>query len=484
MRYPSLLYRDPPAGRPLSLSVFEDLQITQLIRTDVLEAVLSPCGKDNILARNELFRAAEREPFLALLDRLDASLVRAEELYRIYTEAHHEGEKAVIFASLLSEAIAFAHLAAPDPGAGELYGRFSAFFREELNGSALKAAEEELKTLLPTLGSFVRCSFRVHDKEIVFRPKGEDSYLSALRTCARELSLDPPEEPLFLPRQLSPVILGKFAAAYPKEFGAFLAFEKKYASLFDPDLLSYRLPVEFYLTFTRLLERVRANRIPVTYPTLSEERVIRIGEAYDISLFAKNEYDIVPNDVLFTPDEPFFYLTGANGGGKTTYLRTVGISLVFLLLGIPLPCASAVVSVPDGIYTHFPRDERFEGTGRFVEENRRVERILNEMTGNSVVLLNETYSTTNEENAVEMTEKLADTLWEKRIFGLYITHQHSLKESAIPYLNVLIDADDSNRRTFKIARQRTTGGSFAEDILKKYALTKEALENRFGEGML
>ena len=61
MRYPSLLYRDPPAGKPLSLSVFEDLQITQLIRTDVLEAVLSPCGKDNILAARKAARVCAHQ---------------------------------------------------------------------------------------------------------------------------------------------------------------------------------------------------------------------------------------------------------------------------------------------------------------------------------------------------------------------------------------------------------------------------------------
>lgn len=103
------------------------------------------------------------------------------------------------------------------------------------------------------------------------------------------------------------------------------------------------------------------------------------------------------------------------------------------------------------------------------------------MDENSLVLLNETYSATNEENAVAMTEKLANELYGKSIFGLYITHQHSLAESEIPYLNVLIDKNDSNRRTYKIARQKSTGGSFAKDILERYGLTSEALEKRFGK---
>ena len=485
--FPSLLYRDPPAAKPLGFSVFEDLQLTQLIRSDILEAVLIPCCGDDIPLRQELFRAAEKEAFLTRLDALDAALLRTEELSRAFSEARTAEEKAVIHAFLISSALAFMHLAALGPeenGDCFLYARFRDFFRAETEKAEWKEAEAALSALLPSLREIDTYSFRVHGKEISFRAGGGETYLDRLRACADDLELDPPDEPLFLPRQLSPVILTAFGKAHPEETGRFLAFYEKTRTLFPEELLSYRLPLEFYLAFTRLFEKVRAHGIPLTYPTLTEERTVRITEAYDISLFAKNEYDIVPNDILFTDAEPFCYLTGANGGGKTTYLRTVGIALTLLLLGCPMPCASAVTTVPSGIFTHFPRDERFEATGRFVEENRRVQKILSEMDSASVVLLNETYSTTNEENAVEMTEKLADTLWKKKIFGLYITHQHSLKESEIPYLNVLIDETDSNRRTFKIARQRSTGGSFAIDVLKRYALTKEALEARFGEGML
>ena len=72
--FPSLLYRDPPTGKPLALSVFEDLQLTQLIRSDILEAVLVPCGRENIPLRQELFRAAEKKEFLSPLDALDDAL--------------------------------------------------------------------------------------------------------------------------------------------------------------------------------------------------------------------------------------------------------------------------------------------------------------------------------------------------------------------------------------------------------------------------
>ena len=46
---------------------------------------------------------------------------------------------------------------------------------------------------------------------------------------------------------------------------------------------------------------------------------------------------------------------------------------------------------------------------------------------------------------------------------------------------MLIDVNDENRRTFKIAKQKSVGGSYAKDILIRCGLTVEALEARFGK---
>ena len=69
-----------------------------------------------------------------------------------------------------------------------------------------------------------------------------------------------------------------------------------------------------------------------------------------------------------------------------------------------------------------------------------------------------------------------------RLAGIYITHQHGIGDTRIPFLSVIIDESDANRRTYKIARQRGASGSYAMDILKKYGLTRQALETRFQRG--
>ena len=208
--------------------------------------------------------------------------------------------------------------------------------------------------------------------------------------------------------------------------------------------------------------------------------MIKAANAYDITLIAKGESNIVPNDVLFSDTEPFFYLTGANDGGKTTYLRTVGVLVLLFLLGCPVPAENAEIGGVNCIYTHFPRDERFDGSGRFIEEKTRVDEILGKCDKSSLVLLNETLSATNEENAIKFTTELAHRLNGDGVMGLYITHQHDISASeTIPFLQVVVDENDGNRRTFKIRRSRNSGGSFAGEILERYGLMPEALKERF-----
>ena len=132
------------------------------------------------------------------------------------------------------------------------------------------------------------------------------------------------------------------------------------------------------------------------------------------------------------------------------------------------------------VHTHFPKDERFEGSGRFADEQKRVDVILNacqnsEGHGNSLILLNETYSTTNEEKATVCTSELARNLYKSGNLGLYITHQHGVDEAVVPFLGVMVDELDKNRRTYRIERRRLKNRSFAADILAKYGITEEGL---------
>lgn len=481
MGYPSLLYYVKPKKKPMSLSVFEDLQLLNFMPKRVARAACIPCERENILPRQELFKAltdsAARSTFRELYE-ISSELYRLDEAFgSVRTEA----EKCLIFFFICGELVSFTEKASGSSLSDPISSRFALSFEKERSKEVYIRLKSRVNELSPRVEEALTVSLELSGENVrVFSETGV-TFMQRIRACASTLGINEPNVKAPEGRVLSPDIVNSMGRLRVELMRELKAFKGEFSAYYSPSVTFYRKETEFYLTLLDLLDRIREVGIPLTYPTVADGRLVNITEAYDVSLLAKNETDIVPNDISFTEEEPFYILTGANGGGKTTYLRTVGIALVLFLLGCPVPCKGASIGDISSVFTHFPRDERFDGSGRFVEENNRVQAILREMDGSSVVLLNETYSTTNEENAVKMTEKLANELYGKGIFGLYITHQHGLSESKIPYLNVLIDVNDENRRTFKIAKQKSVGGSYARDILIRCGLTVEALEARFGK---
>lgn len=482
MQLPSLLFLEAPTA-PLPENLPEDLKLTLLLPEDVLPALRMPCGAKDIAARQTLLRALEKSDALReRLTRLADDMRAVADCHRSYSQVRCENERYLAYLGLVNAAQTFCRDAAeplPDISAGTLYDRFAAFFVNRVASPDFGEMEQAIGALYPYIDSIRSNRVRIRGNKLRVSAETPVTFEERLVRCAAELGFDSFSKPREVSRPLAPQLIDAIASLYPEQFAAFKGFFDTHRAYFDEKLLNYRLELSFLLALTALSDRVRKAGIPLTYPEISAVPHIDIRECYDITLLAKGEPRIVPNDVLFDRDAPLFYLTGANGGGKTTYLRTVGVAVLLFLVGAAVPCRKAVLYPLSGVYTHFPRDERFDGDGRFADEKKRIAEILDVCGNDSLILLNETFATTSEETAVTQTEALAEQLYGSGCFGLYITHQHSLGQSKIPFLNVIVDSDDENRRTYKIARRRGGSSSYAQDILKKYSLTREALEQRF-----
>ncbi|MEA4824965.1 MAG: hypothetical protein VB111_12775 [Clostridiaceae bacterium] len=483
MRFPSLLFCDAPPERKMPENVPEDLRLTLLLPHSVAPALCIPCAAGDILARQALLRAlsssdARRGYFTKLAQDIDA----VTDCYESFSKVRCENERVLSYLGLINAYHTFCRDAANAPDiqdSGVLYTRFARYFAQLVVSDAFLDMETVLATLYPNIDAIRENRIRIRGNRLKVSAEAPDTFEERLSRCAAELGFSEFSPARTLSYVIAPQLIDAIAGLYPKEFDAFREFYKKYTAYFDPSLLSYRLELSFCNEITKLGDRIRAAGIPLTFPRIAKTKKIDIHRCYDITLLSKGEPDIIPNDVQFDAESPFYYLTGANGGGKTTYLRTVGVAALLFLCGCPIACTDAEIYPLSGIFTHFPRDERFDGDGRFADEKKRVAEISSMRGDDSLILLNETYATTSEEIAVTETEKLADELYASGCFGIYITHQHSLGQTRIPYLNVIVDSEDQNRRTYKIARRKGVSGSYAKDILKKYSLTREALNARF-----
>ena len=96
-------------------------------------------------------------------------------------------------------------------------------------------------------------------------------------------------------------------------------------------------------------------------------------------------------------------MLGANGGGKTTYLRALGINLILFLAGCPVFATEAEMYPFDIVLSHFPKDERFDHSGRLDEERKRTEEMLNIAQNKAGFLFfNETFSGTDDKRGFDL----------------------------------------------------------------------------------
>ena len=124
--------------------------------------------------------------------------------------------------------------------------------------------------------------------------------------------------------------------------------------------------------------------------------------------------------------------------------------------------------------------------GRLGEECKRFKELYNLANGKSLLLLNETFSTTSFEEGYYIARDAVRAMLKKGVRTIYNTHMHKLardieeinSESNNSYgarAQSLIVKTDGSDRSFKIAVAPPAGMSYAEDIARKYGVTYDML---------
>lgn len=247
--------------------------------------------------------------------------------------------------------------------------------------------------------------------------------------------------------------------------------------------------IEFVVKGTAALERLKNKGCPLCLPTLRpmEDCAFALKGLYNPSVALRIEEPVVDNDLCFDERARLYVLTGPNRGGKSVVTCALGLSQVMLQLGMFLPAAEAVISPVDALFTHFPTgaDDTID-KGRLGEECARLEEILDSITAHSLVLLDESLSSTG---SFEASYIAAEVLGGLSVIGcrtLFSTHLHELA-AEIDAINERAAADggkpidtlvagiEEGRRSFKILRQKPDGKSYARDIANRYGLSYERI---------
>ena len=260
-------------------------------------------------------------------------------------------------------------------------------------------------------------------------------------------------------------------------------------------LLGLMPEIEFVVKGTELQQKLAARGCPLCTPTLlpMEERIFRATGLYNpaVALKLAAGEEVVPNDIAFdrSPENAMIYvLTGPNRGGKSVITCAIGLCQVMLQLGMYLPAVTCEISPADGIFTHFPTgaDDTID-KGRLGEECARLGEIFDAVTPHSLVLLDESLSSTGSYEASYIAAEVLAGLAQAGCRCLFSTHLHELA-AEIDRLNaesartggVHIDTlvagiMGEGKRSFRIVRAKPDGKSYARDIAERYGLTYDTI---------
>lgn len=476
---PSLLFTEPTDHRGhLDADLFLGSHLGSLFGEQTLELLRIPCNAEEIAARQYVFSKMENEEFFERLKSFSEELTALFQAANFRKDAQNECEDLLSFYTYATSFVRALRLGADVDATGEVLGKFSQYFQDQL------PLCERLEPLLSTLQEDLH---DIYTSRLYFSPIGTfatqdepcGGILQTLRECAGKLDICeinlPSQRTLPMPPELSSGLL----LLYPMQFEKIRQIKSEFGPLLKDDILQYRKELSFFFNVRQLCELGRARGAALCYPELAEKRCFLATAAYDVSLFAHDNVQIVPNDISFTEQEPFFFLTGANGGGKTTFLRTVSANLVLACTGCPIFAKSATFSPFSFVGAHFPADETHE-SGRLVEELSRVEELFSACDESGFLFFNETFSGANDKKGLVLTLDCAERCKTLGVFGLFVTHFHEVNGHDFPVLSTVVDAENENRRTYKIERNRGVRSSYAEDILRKYRLSHDTLDTRGG----
>ena len=259
----------------------------------------------------------------------------------------------------------------------------------------------------------------------------------------------------------------------------------------NTDFLLNLLPeFEFLVKCTNLIRALGIKGCTLTVPTIlpSEERVFRATGFYNPVVALKTDDEMVLNDIDFDERAGIYVLTGPNRGGKSVVTCAVGLIQAMAQLGLPVPANEVTLSPVDGIYTHFPTgaDDTID-KGRLGEECQRLGEIFEAVSAKSLVLLDESLSSTGSFEGSYIAAEVLSGLSRVGCRCIFSTHLHELAseidsinerlsaEGGVPIDTLVAGIEGEGRRSFRITRTKPDGKSYARDIAAKYGLTYESI---------
>lgn len=280
-------------------------------------------------------------------------------------------------------------------------------------------------------------------------------------------------------------ILNLVAQLFPEAFQALDEFCARHDRYIDKTIRAFDREVQLYVAYQAFIAPMKAAGLEFCYPAVSADaKRTSVRGSFDLALAAKlmpRAPAVVRNDFYLEGPERIVVVTGPNHGGKTTFARTFGQLHYLASLGFPVPAIEATMFLPDRVFTHFEREEDLATLrGKFEDELVRIRGVLEQATGSSVLVMNESFASTTLRDALFVGERVLGRMTGLGLLGVYVTFVDelaSLNEACVSMV-ATVAPDNPAERTYELVRKPADGLAYAAAIAGKYGLTYRQLRER------
>ena len=234
--------------------------------------------------------------------------------------------------------------------------------------------------------------------------------------------------------------------------------------------------VGFLKAVNNLMKHVNRFHLPYCFPQICAQDSMNFEELKEMVMAIEQKRAPVGNTCCIDK-RMLLVITGANQGGKSTFLRSVGIAQILMQCGMPVIANKYESGLFPQFFTHFTRREDSSmNSGRLDEELKRMSQIIDNLGPNSMVLLNESFATTTEKEGSVIAYDIIKALNQAGVKVLTVTHLLSFakriyeeskqgQHDRIEFFSAERTAE--GKRTFKMIQHEPELTSFGMDLYER-----------------
>ena len=243
--------------------------------------------------------------------------------------------------------------------------------------------------------------------------------------------------------------------------------------------------MQFYLGYLEQIRVLEARGLSFCLPRVRQGfKEVHAEAGFDLALafkLSESDQTAVANDFWLEGPERVLVVTGPNQGGKTTFARMFGQLHYLASLGLPVPGTDAQLLLADGVFTTFEREEDIRNLrGKLEDELVRIRAILDAASGDSVLVMNETFGSTTLSDARRVGGEIVRRIVALDVLCVFVTFVDelaSVSDATVSMMSTVVP-DDPATRTYKVVRKPADGLAYAMALAERHRLTYELIAER------